>query len=82
MHCIRFTNTGDVPWTTGPAAIFKGDVLLAQQLMTYTSVRNKVDVPLTIATDLNTKKEESGTDAVGFYARSDQRLPGATTLTQ
>jgi len=61
MHQIRLTNTGDTPWTTGPATIFKDGAPLAQQLLTYTSVKNTVDVPVTIATDLNTKKEERET---------------------
>jgi hypothetical protein len=59
MHAIRLTNSGDIPWTTGPATIFKGGTPLGQQLMTYTSAKNTVDVPITIATDLNTKKEET-----------------------
>ena len=58
MHKVRLTNTGGVPWTTGPAAVFKKGALLGQQLMTYTSLKNQVDLPVTIATDLNTKKEE------------------------
>ncbi len=62
MHKIRLTNTGDTPWTTGPATIFKDDTPLGQQLLTYTSVKNKVDVPVTIATDLNTKKEDVEVD--------------------
>ncbi|MBM4030573.1 MAG: DUF4139 domain-containing protein [Planctomycetes bacterium] len=61
MHQLRLTNTGETPWTTGPATIFKGATPLGQQLLTYTSVKNKVDVSVTIATDLNTKKEESET---------------------
>jgi len=59
MHVIRLTNSGEVPWTTGPAVIFKGNAILAQQLVTYTSVKNKADVPITVATDVNTSKEES-----------------------
>ncbi len=59
MHEIRLTNTGSEPWTTGPATIFKEGTPLGQQLLTYTSVKNTVDVPVTIATDLNTKKEEA-----------------------
>ncbi len=58
MHEIRLTNTGEAPWTTGPATIFKADTPLGQQLLTYTSMKNKVDLPVTIATDLNTKKKE------------------------
>jgi hypothetical protein len=61
MHHLRLTNSGDTPWTTGPATIFKGATPLGQQLLTYTSVKNKVDVPITIATDLNTKKEDTET---------------------
>lgn len=61
MHKVRLTNTGSVPWTTGPAAVFKKGALLSQQLMTYTSLKNQVDLPVTIATDLNTKKEETET---------------------
>lgn len=59
MHEIRLTNTGSEPWTTGPATIFKEGTPLGQQLLTYTSVKNTVDVPVTIATDLNTKKEDA-----------------------
>jgi hypothetical protein len=62
MHKIRLTNTGDAPLTTGPATIFKDGTPLGQQFLTYTSVKNKVDVPVTIATDLNTKKEEVEVD--------------------
>ena len=61
MHEVRLTNTGSAPWTTGPAVLFKEGTPLAQQLLTYTSVNNTVDVPVTIATDLNTIKEEAET---------------------
>ena len=59
MHKIRLTNTGKAPWTTGPATVFRGTTPLGQQLMTFTSIKNKVDLPITIAVDLNTKKEEA-----------------------
>lgn len=59
MHEARLTNTSAYPWTTGPATIFKGDGVLGQQLLTYTSLKNKVDVPITIATDVNAKSEVS-----------------------
>jgi hypothetical protein len=61
MHKIRLDNTGKEPWTTGPAMIFKGATPLGQQLVTYTSPVNTVDVAITVATDLNTKKEETET---------------------
>jgi len=59
MHKIRLSNTTPVPWTTGPAAVFKSGTLLGQQLMTFTSVKNRVDVGITVATDLHTRKEET-----------------------
>ena len=59
MHKVRLTNTGKAPWTTGPATIFRDATPLGQQLMTYTSLNNKVDLPITVAVDLNTKKEEA-----------------------
>jgi len=58
MHKVRIKNTGNAPWTTGPAAIFKNGTPLGQQLLTYTSIKNEVDVPITIATDVNTSKKE------------------------
>lgn len=61
MHELRLTNKSPFPFTTGPATIFKNGTPLAQQLMTYTSVGNKVDLPVTVATDLNTWKEEHET---------------------
>ncbi|HUV39165.1 MAG TPA: hypothetical protein VMY39_06095 [Planctomycetota bacterium] len=62
MHELRLTNTGKDPWTTGPAIIFKDGTPLGQHLMTFTSVSNSVDIPVTVATDLNTKKEETEVD--------------------
>jgi hypothetical protein len=59
MHVVRLTNTGAIPWTTAPAAVYKHGTIMGQQLLTYTSVKNKVDVPVTVATDVNTKKEDS-----------------------
>jgi hypothetical protein len=59
MHVLRLTNNGDAPWTTGPATIFKSGDPLAQQILTYTSVKNSADLPVTVATDLSPKREET-----------------------
>jgi hypothetical protein len=59
MHEIRLKNSGEIPWTTGPATIFRKGIPLGQQLLTYTSVKNSVDVPVTVATDVNTKTEQA-----------------------
>ena len=61
IHHLRLANTGKHPWTTGPATIFRGGTPLGQQLMTFTSIGNTVDLPITTAVDLNTKKEETET---------------------
>ncbi len=68
MHRIHLTNEGQEPWTTGPALIFKEGTPLGQDLVTYTSVGNAVDVGVTVATDLNAKREEKevGRETVRF----------------
>ena len=59
MHELRMKNDSEVPWTTGPAMIFKDGLPLGQQMVTYTSIGNTLDLPVTIATDLNIKKTET-----------------------
>jgi hypothetical protein len=61
VHQVRLTNTGAIPWTTGPASLFKDGTPLAQQMMTYTSPKNTVEIAVTTATDLNTRKIEAET---------------------
>ncbi|MBN1916804.1 MAG: hypothetical protein JW889_02755 [Verrucomicrobia bacterium] len=65
-HALRVKNDSEVPLTTGPALILAegsrtGGQLLAQSLIRYTSVGNEVDVDVTVATDLHTKKWEQQT---------------------
>jgi hypothetical protein len=60
-HTLRLTNESEVPWTTGPAMIVKDGCVLAQSLLRYTSVGNEVDVDVTVATDVHTKKWEKQT---------------------
>jgi len=57
-HEVRLTNPGPEPWTTGPVTLFRDKAPLGQHLLTYTSVKNKVDVRVTVAPDLNTTKKE------------------------
>jgi hypothetical protein len=59
VHALRLENTGTTPWTTGPATVFKGSSPLAQDILTYTSVKNRVDLPVTAAVDINAKKVEN-----------------------
>jgi hypothetical protein len=58
MHQARITNSGPHPLTTAPALLFRNGAILAQGMMTYTSVGNSVDLPVTTAVDVHSKKEE------------------------
>jgi hypothetical protein len=50
-HQIELTNNTNVPWTTGAALIMHGHQPLGQELMTYTSSKRAVRVPVTISVD-------------------------------
>ncbi|MHC4252396.1 MAG: hypothetical protein ACYS9X_25030, partial [Planctomycetota bacterium] len=62
MRALRLTNKLDAPLTTGAAVLFRGGRILAQDILTYTSTGNTVDVPLTVAVDVNSsiRDEEVG----------------------
>ncbi len=51
-HLIELTNETDVPWTTGAALMMDGYLPLAQELLTYTSIGGRCQVPLTVAVDV------------------------------
>ncbi len=51
-HQIELTNRTDVPWTTGAAMVMDGYLPVAQELLTYTSVGAKCQLPLTVAVDV------------------------------
>ncbi len=87
MHVLRLENKSDYPLTTAPALILKGDSVLAQGLMTYTSVGGQCDLPVTAAVDVKISKSDEETkrtpNAVRWqgndYGRVD--LKGTITLT-
>jgi hypothetical protein len=59
VHKLRMRNTGKHPLTTAPALVLRNGDVLAQGLMTYTSVGSTIDLPITAAVDiLITKSEE------------------------
>lgn len=71
MHKLRLSNKGagvTAPLTTAPALIIStgpaGDRLLAQGLMTYTSVGSDGDLPVTQAIDVKLKKTDRETGRV------------------
>lgn len=87
MHKIRLDNTSDAPLTTAPALILLGDRVLGQGLMKYTSIDGKVDLSITQAVDIKSKKTERETKRDpehvkwrnDFYGRID--LAGKIAIT-
>ena len=86
-HKIRLTNKASYPLTTAPALIVRDNRVLAQGMMTYTSVGANTDLEITKAVDIQVAKSETETqrtpNAVRLqgddYARVD--LAGKITLT-
>ena len=87
MHALRLTNKSDFPITTAPALILRDGRILAQGLITYTSVGADADLPITKAMDVRLKKIDKETartpNAVRWqeyqYGRID--LTGTVSLT-
>ena len=50
-HQIELTNNTKLPWTTGAAMIMQGHQPLGQELLTYTSPKSLVRVPVTVSVD-------------------------------
>ena len=78
-HKIRITNNGTHPFTTAPALITSNDSVLAEGLLTYTSIGATTDLEITKAINILAKKTETESkrtpNAVRWngddYSRSD-----------
>jgi len=55
-HCIRLENNMKMPWTTAPAEIIKDGVILGQDTLDYTPIKEKGTVKITRA--MNVKAEQ------------------------
>jgi hypothetical protein len=55
-HCIRLDNVMKMPWTTAPAEIVKDGVILGQDMLNYTPVKDRGTVKITRA--MNVKAEQ------------------------
>ena len=55
-HCIRLDNVMKMPWTTAPAEIVKDGVILGQDTLDFTPVKEKGTVKITRA--MNIKAEQ------------------------
>ena len=58
LHKIRLTNGTQAPFTTAPALILLGGQVLAQGMMTYTSIGGTTNLEITVAVDIQVKKTE------------------------
>ena len=57
-HQLELSNNSTVPWTTGPTLVMRGNVPVAQELLTYTSRGTSTPLPLTVATDMRAVPNE------------------------
>jgi hypothetical protein len=55
-HCIRLDNVMKLPWTTAPAEIVKDGVILGQDTLNFTPVKEKGTIKITRA--MNVKAEQ------------------------
>ena len=63
MHKIRLKNDAQYPLTTAPATIFKDGQILAQGMMTYTSIGGTGDLEITTAVNIKVKNADKQTAA-------------------
>ncbi len=78
---FELANTGDSPWTTGPALILQDMLPLGQDLLTYTPRGGTVLLPVTVAVDIcaGSRQEEIARQPNALrwnhasYARIDRR---------
>lgn len=61
MHKIRLTNKSEYPLTTAPATIFKNGLILAQGMMTYTTIGGRGDLEVTTAVEITVKNSDQQT---------------------
>ena len=87
MHKIRLKNQSEYPLTTAPATIFKDGRVLAQGLMTYTSIGGTGDLEVTTAVNIKVKNSDDQTSTTpqavkwngDFYTKVD--MAGTIELT-
>jgi hypothetical protein len=63
-HMVRFTNKGSYPLTTAPALVVRDNRVLAQGLMTYTTVNATSDLEIGKAVDIQVTKSDAETARV------------------
>jgi hypothetical protein len=70
-HCLRMTNTTNVPWTTAPAEIVSTGLILGQDILNYTPAQGKTVLRITKAVSIKAEQSELETtrnrDALQLY---------------
>jgi hypothetical protein len=61
-HSLRLTNSTQYPWTTAPALALRDGKPLAQDMIMYTPKSGKINLKLTVASDVKTDRQEYETD--------------------
>jgi len=86
-HLAELSNQTSVPWTTGAALAMDGYLPVAQELLTYTSVGGKCQMPLTVAVDVRgtfSEKETAREPKATHFDNNDYSLiskKGTLTVT-
>jgi len=57
-HSVKLSNSTKYPWTTAPAFVVSGQKPLAQDTINYTPKGTKINLKLTVATDIKTDRHE------------------------
>jgi len=83
-HQLELTNNTGVPWTTGTALLMRDYLPLGQDLLTYTAVGGKCQVPVTVAIDVRgtyaEEEIERKVKAVHFDGRDYVKITKKGTL--
>lgn len=58
-HQLDLENSGEVPWTTGPALLLRNGLPLGQDLLTYTPIGGSSLLPVTVAVDVRGDLKET-----------------------
>jgi hypothetical protein len=68
-HCLRLDNVMKMPWTTAPAEIIKDGVILGQDMLDYTPVKDRGTVKITRAVNIKAEQVELEKDRKRDVAR-------------
>ena len=68
-HCVRLDNVMKMPWTTAPAEIVKDGVILGQDMLNYTPVKDRGTVKITRAVNIKAEQVELEKDRKRDAAR-------------